>query len=297
MKRHFILFIVFGLTALSVFAGGGWPQPMGEGYFKLSQNVLHSRYYFAPDGSVQRITTTGIYTTSLYGEYGFTPRLTGILYAPLFIRSTINKRKSSITGETAPGDSFQGIGDIELGVQYGLLTRGPVVMSASLYLGIPSGKNVGGNTELLQTGDGEFNQMLQIDASHSFYPAPFYASLLVAYNNRNSADFTYQSGTIPVDYSDEAQWGGEIGWTPGEHWAIALKWEQIISLRNGNDQGETGNTSIFGNNVDYFSITPEINYRLNGHWGISAALGTAVSGRNILASPNFGVGIFYQLKK
>jgi hypothetical protein len=36
----------------------------------------------------------------------------------------------------------------------------------------------------------------------------------------------------------------------------------------------------------------EIGYALNDKWGISGSAGFAFSGKNILASPNFGIGVY-----
>ncbi len=55
-------------------------------------------------------------------------------------------------------------------------------------------------------------------------------------------------------------------------------------------------SSLFGNNVEYFSITPEINYFIQGNFGASFSVGGALSGQNILASPNFGLGVFYVVR-
>jgi hypothetical protein len=279
---------------VSLHAGGGWPQPKGYGYFKFSQSVLRATDYFSPSGDVLPITTTTFYTSHLYGEFGFTDRLTGLLSAPLFVRSTINHRESTINGAREEGDAFNGVGDIQLGLKYGLITNGPVVLSAALWLKLPTGDNVGGNTELLQSGDGAFSQMVLLEASHSFYPSPFYATLSTGYRQRGSTTFDYQGGSDEITYSDEFRWGGEFGWTPGRL-SLALKWEQIIPMDNGDQGGELGASSVFGNNIAYFSITPEVNYSVTDKFGVSLAVGTAVSGQNILASPNFMAGVFLKI--
>lgn len=294
MKAFSILFAFF-FAISSLTAGGGWPQPKGKGFFKFSESFLRASQFFSPDGSTIDITTTSIYTTSFYGEYGISNRLTATIYAPLFIRSTINNLRSTVNDVEVPGDSFNGFGDLNLGIKYGILTKGPIALSASVTFGLPTGNNVGGNSELLQTGDGEFNQLFQLEASHSFYPAKFYATLSVGFNNRTTATFAYSLGEEEVEYSDEFHWGGEIGWTPSNKWVIALKWAQVVSLKNGNSGGNTGNSSLFGNNVEYFSVTPEISYSLNDKWGFSVSAGGAVSGKNILAAPVISGGVFFKL--
>jgi hypothetical protein len=291
--KQSILILTYTLISTSLIAGGGWAHKKGKGYFKLSQSAIRAGQYFNPNGDLIDITTTSVYMTILYGEYGISDRFTGLISAPLFVRSTINNRQSSINDVVIPGDSFNGFGDLELGIKYGIIQDGPVVLAATLVLHFPTGDNVGGETELLQTGDGAFSQMIALEASHSFYPNPFYVTLSTAFNHRGTTTYSYRLGDDEVNYSDEFRWGGEFGWTPGSHWLINLKWLQVISLNNGNNGGETGSSSIFGNNVEYFSITPEANYIFANKLGISAAVGAALSGRNILASPNFSLGMFY----
>jgi len=150
---------------------------------------------------------------------------------------------------------------------------------------------------LLQSGDGAFSQKINIEASHSFYPSPFYTTLGVGFNHRGTTHYSYRLGEEEVNYSDEFRWGGEFGWTPGDHWMLNIKWLQVVSLKNGTTNGETGSSSIFGNNVEYFSITPEVNYAFSESWGISVAIGTAITGKNILGDPNYNLGIFYTWKK
>lgn len=159
------------------------------------------------------------------------------------MRTTV--QETLLNGYLIPDDQLSGIGDIEVGLKYNFISKGPIVVSASFLLDFPSGKNTGGQLEILQTGDGEFNQQFQIDASHSFYPAPFYATLSAGFNNRNTSTFKYSSGTPQeVEFSDELYWGGEIGWTPGKHWVVALKWLHLNSLQNGDTGGMTGASSL-----------------------------------------------------
>lgn len=291
-----VLFVLFSLSTLQTFAGGGWPQPVGEGYFKLNQAVIRATQYFDPNGNLVDITTTSVYMSSIYGEFGISERFTGVIYAPLFVRSTINNRESTLNGRIEAGDQFNGVGDIDLGLKYALITKRPVALSASVILGLPTGQNVGGESELLQTGDGEFNQLFRLEASHSFHPAPIYATLSVGYNNRGSADFEYASGALSVDYADQFQWGGEIGWTPSSKLLLSLKWSHLTSIDNGDNNGNTGSSSVFGNNISYFSVTPEVNFALTGNIGFSASVGTVMAAKNILGAPSLNFGVYYQLK-
>ncbi len=295
MRYILFIFLLFGAINLSS-AQNGWTKAKGEGFFKLGQSFLVAESFFNPEGELTDITTTSVYISSFYGEYGINKRLTGIAYLPFFVRSTINERESTVNQVVEPGDELNGFGDPLIGLKYGLVANGPVVVAAEAYVGIPLGENVGGDTELLQTGDGEFNQLFRLVASSSFSKIKSYANLFVGFNNRTSGDFEFSAGIMEdVEFNDEFHWGGEFGYRPTNSWIFALKWYHIMALDNG-AMGMNSN-SLFGNNVEYFSITPEINHIFNNNIGVSVAVGTAVSGQNILAAPNFGVGVFYVLEK
>lgn len=279
MKKFTLIFAITLSTSL-LFAGGGWPQPYRGGYFKLSQNYIRSPYFFGPDGSIVDITTVQLFTTSIYGEYGFTKRLTGILYFPFFVRNTLNETVYNQSGQVVPGDEFQSIGDTDLAFKYGLIMDKPIVLSATLLLGLPLGKSSGGEGQILQTGDGEFNQMIRFDASHSFYPKPIYVSVYGAFNNRTQ------------NFSDEIRFGAEVGLTFKKFIPI-LKLNVVQSLYNGD--AEAVQNGIFSNNTEYVSPTLELNYQYSEKLGISGSGGFAFSGKNILASPNWSLGIYMKL--
>ncbi len=280
MKKYSIFAIVL-LVSISSFAGGGWPQPKGRGYFKLSQSYLLSPKYFDGNGNIIDLTPSyGYFSTSLYAEYGFTDRLTGIIYMPFFARAVKNELQYNQSGIRQSGDALNSFGDTDIALKYGLITNKPIVLSATILLGLPLGNNGSNNTSALQTGDGEFNQMLRIDASHSFYPKKFYVSVYGAFNNRTKG------------FSSEVRFGAEIGFTLNKFIPI-LKVNTVNSLFNG-DVTTTQN-GIFSNNTEYISPTLELNYQATEKFGVSASMGTALAARNILASPNFIFGVYLKL--
>ena len=178
-KIYTVLFLLF--ISSSLFAGGGWPQPKGQGYFKLYEWWIVSDQHFTDLGRIDPNMTTGIFNTSIYAEYGFTNRITGIINAPLYSRSFFNNQVSKTTGEViTEGESIGSFGDTELGIKYGLTPNKPIATSASLILGIPLGNDSGGSQGNLQTGDGEFNQILRLDAGTSI---PIKAEGVSAYAN------------------------------------------------------------------------------------------------------------------
>ena len=242
--------------------------------------MIRAGEFYNPAGDRVEITTVSLYTTGFYGEYGFSDRLTGIVYLPLFVRSTLNEIRFRQSGDVVPGDAVNSIGDADIGLKYGLITDRPIVVSASVLLGLPIGKTSGGETGILQTGDGEFNQLVRIEASTGVGNA--YFTLLAGFNNRTN------------DFSDEVHYGFEVGYTFKEKLLGLVKVNGVSSLNNGNASGSAGST-IFSNNTEFISIAPEINYNLNDKWGVSGSAAIAVSGKNILAAPNYNLGVFYNL--
>jgi protein XagA len=281
IKKLFVLTIFLSLSFSIVYGGGGWPQPKGKGYFKLSQNFIISPFYYSPSGQILDITTTSLFTTSFYGEYGFTNRLTGIIYFPFFVRGTLNQVQYNQSGKVDPGDSFQSIGDTDISIKYGLVVNKPIVVSATLLLGLPLGETAGGSTKILQSGDGEFNQMIRIDASHSFHPKPVYVSAYAAFNNRTNG------------FSDEVRFGTEVGLTLKKFIPI-LKLNVVKSLYNG-EAGESTQNAIFSNNTEFVSPTIELNYQATEKFGISGSGGFAFAAKNILAAPNWSLGVYLKL--
>lgn len=279
MKKIITTFLLLVIANL-VFAGGGWPQKKGRGYFKLSEFFIISDQYFAPSGDIIDIVTSSVYITSIYGEYGISDRLTGIVYAPLFSRSTLNKQVSGSTGELiAPGDAVTSLGDFDLTLKYGLIVDKPIVVSASLTFGIPLGNPAGGETGVLQTGDGEFNTMLTLEASTTFAKGKGYINTLAAFNNRTN------------NFSDEYRFGAEIGYRFSPRLLTSLKTLSVNSFYNG-DEFETPTNGIFSNNIEYIGVTPEFNYFFKENMGVSVAVGFAPYGKRVLASPSYSVGLF-----
>lgn len=283
LKKLFNLILILALCSNAAFAGGGWPQKKGKGYFKVSQFVIISDQYYSPAGDILDIVTASVFNTSFYGEYGLTDRLTAVAYVPFFSRATLNEEVSGRDGrQLSPGDEVNSFGDTDLSLKYGLIVNKPIVVSAMLTFGLPLGNDAGGDTQILQTGDGEFNQMISIEASRSLRKGRAWISTLVAFNNRSNS------------FSDEFRLGLEVGHKLGERWIINAKLLSVNSLNNGNDL-ETPTNGIFSNNIEYLAFTPEVAYQFKGKFGVSASVGTALNGRRVLASPSYSLGVFMNL--
>ncbi len=277
--KKLILLCCF-LSQIAAFAGGGWTQKKGEGFFLLSQRMIVGTNYFNSQSNIIASPGLAAFTTNLYGEYGFTDKLTGIFYSP-FITALSREAGVDSSGNIFTKDNALGFGDIDLGVKYKLWSKN-IHVSASLTIGLATGDYTARETKTLHLGDGEYNQMLKIHASKSFKKGIF-TSLFLGYNNRTSG------------FSDEIHYGGEIGYSKNKFTGI-LKIYGRNSLFNEKPRKDSPIPGIYSDNLEYFSVSPQILYNLKGNIGILGEAGFAMGSRNIIAAPSLTLGIYLNLK-
>lgn len=277
------LFLLLFIAQNELLAGG-WPQPKGNGFFKFDFSFIRAREFFGMDGETYRIngarTTLGYYTSSIYGEYGITNRLTVIGYVPFFVRNTVNEGVGAITGDILQrGLENNSIGDIDLGLRYGLFAKNGWSVTTALMLGLPTGD--WDNPDLLFTGDGEFNQQLRLEAGYG--ANRWYATGYIGFNNRTE------------DFSDELRFEAEFGYKFfNNHLLTGVKLSGIQSFQNGSPTGSAN--GLFGNNVEFLSPQAFVAYEPNQKIGFIAQVSGATSGRNVLAAPAISAGVYLKLK-
>lgn len=290
MKKFNLLVVLMLVTTSLVFAGGPWTQKKGKGYYKLSEWWLTYNQHYTDTGEIDPNLTTGIFTTSLYAEYGFSDRLTGIVYAPLFSRNFHNNQVSGTTGEIdIKGEALNSIGDFDLTLKYGLTpSSAKIPISLSLTLGLPFGQTGQGELGILQTGDGEFNQMIQIDGGTGFKigQTNAYASAYAGFNNRTNG------------FSEEFRYGIEfgVGLLDQKLWLIS-RLGGVESFKNGGFTDPLTNTGIFANNSEYTSFGIEAAYYMTKNAGVSVSFASAFRGQIIAAAPSYSIGVFYDLSR
>lgn len=277
--------------AFPSFCGGPWVQKKGKSYFKLSEWWLVFDEHYTSAGLKDPNVTTGVYNTFLYGEYGITNRFTGIVSSALFSRNYMNNLVSGTTGKTiVAGDAVNYLGDTDLGFKYQLSKKdAKVPMALSIVLGLPIGKSAAGDAMNLQTGDGEFNQIIQFDIGKGFTvfkKRQAYYALYGGFNNRSNG------------FSEEIRFGGEFGieFFSKKLWVIA-RVNGIESMKNGATAETVTSTSIFANNSEYISYSVEVNQYFSNKIGLSVGLASALRGEIIAAAPSFSAGIFLDFTK
>lgn len=283
--KSITLAIVLLLSYSVAYAGGGWVSGKGKGFFKLSEWWVVADAHYTDAGKIDPNVTTGLFNTTLYGEYGLSDKMDLMVNFPVFSRSYSNAVVSSTTGEViVPAQSINSIGDTDVGVKYGLVRNKPIVVSASFYLGLPLGNDSGGENGTLQTGDGELNQRVSLDISTSatFGPVNTFYSVNVGLNNRNKG------------FSDEFRYGAEAGMILDGKLIGIFRLQGLKSFRNSTFE-ETNGASLFASDTEYLSYTFEVGYEIKGKYGISANMGSAFSGNLILADPSYSIGVHLKI--
>lgn len=287
--KKLVLIAILTITAINLsFAGGPWPQQKGKGYFKLSESWIVFDQYFATTGDILPNTRTGIFNTNFYGEYGITNNLMGIVNGPFFTSTFMDDVIGINDNILHPAEVIYTVGDIDLGLKYGFTNLG-IPISATLMLGLPTGETAGGASGRLQTGDGEFNQLLQIDAGIGFNLTEkinSYVSGHVGFNNRTN------------NFSDEFRYGLEagLGFMDKKSWTI-LRIGGVESLDNGDVNAGNSFVSLYNNNTSYTSFTFEVAYYVTKRVGVSTTFAGAWRGQNIAATPIYSIGVFYDLAR
>ncbi len=285
MKKHIIILIIGLASSSSLFAQ--WSKGKGNGYYKLSAWYLKSDQHYTDTGAIDPNATRTQFNTNIYAEYGISAKFDLIAYVPFFARTTQNNQTSGTNGNVIEkGESFNSLGDVDLGINYAYYKKGKWTASAKLLLGLPTGDNNGGSDGSFQTGDGEFNQYISTALGYSteLGDLPFYAKSHVGYNNRSK------------DFSDEFRSGLEAGINlfNNKLWLIS-RLNIVKSFKNGTLSAVNNNGSIFANNVEFTSFGFEGAYYITKKLGVSASFDSAFSGKVIAANPSFSGGIFLDI--
>ena len=290
MKNLFFAFLAMLLFASQLNAGGPWPTGKGKAYIKLSEWWTVFDEHFTDLGRIDPNTTSAIYNTFIYTEYGLTDRFTAIVNVPLVSRSLINNVRSLTTNDIIfNGDAITSFGDVELGLKYNLSKYGAKIpIAVTLTLGIPTGQSIGGELNNLQTGDGEFNQILTVDAGTGFNigdNVSGYVSGVIGINNRSQG------------FSEEFRYGAEvgIGLFNNRFW-LSGKLNAIESFKNSDRSMQITSTSIFANNTEFITLGLEANVYVTEKFGVSAGFANVTRGEIIAAAPAYNVGVFLDIK-
>ncbi|GIZ08696.1 hypothetical protein [Flavobacterium sp. UMI-01] len=284
MKNSLLKFSLLVLL-FSQFAFAQWNKGKGNGYYKVSASYLVADEHFTSTRKKDPNATRGNFVASVYAEHGIGNKLDLIAYLPLFTRVYQNEQVSKTSGAIlVPGEAVNSIGDIELGARLGVIKNDYLALSTTVKLGLPTGKKEGGADGSLQTGDGEFNQLLLIDLGFPFKikNQNSYGKIYSGFNNRTNG------------FSDELHYGAEIGTKFNNAFFVALKFSNVSSLNNGNLTG-TGQ-GVFANNVEFTNLGGELAYYVTPKLGVMVNYTHVLTGKITFAAPTYTAGLFMDIQ-
>ena len=275
--------IIFLFCSFSISAQ--WTQNKGKGYYKVGVWWLEANKHYTNEGFIDPNATRGLFITNFYANYGLLDKLSLKLYVPY---TRIYQNKQVFTSGSTPinGEAFSDLGDIDLGMEYQLLNNKGWAISSSIMLGIPSGNTSGGSDGSYQTGDGEFNQLIQLHLGKSYRIGKryFYGKIALGYNNRSKG------------YSDEWRWGFETGTHFFKDKVLVLvRANSIQSFFNGTLSAANSNGSIFANNVEVTNVGGALIYNFNSTWSVNLSADMPIVGKIIYKGNAFAMGIAAKL--
>jgi hypothetical protein len=257
MKKGIILLIINVLYISSTTAQSGWTRAKGGFYGKLGYSMVSGNEYYNEAGKLaSQNNTFRQQALNLYGEYGITKNITGIVNFPLV------KFNSYETTNTVSG-----VGDPQLELKFAILKKIPVV-AFTIGAEIPIAKQpnyavenkpdpISGlfNTINIPTGDSDFNYWGMLAVSSGLGNVPGWISFSGKYNVRTKG------------FSDQIIAGAELGykWKPTFWTNIRLSSLWLGADKNGNQSVNLTN----GQATTYTTLGVGGAYQVVEHWHIT----------------------------
>ena len=275
MKKNIAFIILLCLLGLDVMGQSGWTKGQGELYSKIGFSTGSTDQYYYLNGELHPGSVLTQQGVSLYGEYGITNSLTGVLNFPLL---------RSIAFETT--DASVGVGDPQIGVKYALWKKIPISFSFSAQIPLASKEN----KVLIKDGSGKFNLPLG-EGDLSFWGTlaisqgfgKGYGSIYGAYNQRTQG------------YSGRYKVGAELGYKFFDRLWVNAK---LIGFSTANN-GDPGKATLFnGDGVEFSQLIFGSAFEITKKWSVTAEYlnynSILFARRNIYSLPTFSLGVSFQ---
>lgn len=280
--------IIFTLILCSTWgfaqAGGGWVKKKKEGYYKLGLTWVESDGYFSGGTGFSPNLNSSLLTTSFYAEHGLSDGLSAELYLPFYMQHSVEGSITEDGVDLIESDQVGGPGDINIGLRGKLYSSDLLNISGTVTLGLPTGSAALGKRKNLFTGDGEFNQLLRLDASVPYggKKVAGYTTLYGAFNNRGD------------NFSNEFQYGLESGISAldSKMWLIG----RFMAIEALGEQSNNEFTNSFTQSMSFTNYMVEAAFYLNEKSGLSVSYTGSVKGNVLLVAPVYGLGLFMDIK-
>lgn len=284
-----------GIASLATAASAGpWNLAPGEYYSELSGSFFSAGTFY--DDKNKRLDLGGLYeqrTVSTFNELGWTKHMNFLIGVPLV--------SGTIRATSGPTLTNSGLGDITLGMRYGL-HNGPSALALQLTWEAPTGLNaavsplVSDGLQKLEAGVQYGNSLgkrafVQLGAGYRYD-----YKIISARKTRPTNAGAEQPGAGELDWSDHTVAQAALGiWLGGNL--------QVAGLYRGEFAGATGRQVLDSNNklVDFKYETqlagPRVTYRVDDKLDAFAGSWHTPSGRNSLHVDEYYVGVSWKQTK
>ncbi len=294
---HFVLLmLLLGSIALQA---GAWVQKksgyflkIGSGFHRTGQefNYLGEKINIFEDLEVYENTAYQEFKLKVYGEYGFTSRLTLVADVPLKIATSEQTQISNYFDGGRRDTSFTtvGLGDFAFYARLGILD-GPLVLSLQPGIKIPLGYSTDKDNEgpALGTGDVDVEGALLVGTS--LYPAPIYITGSVGYRHRSGRLHDEYFATIETGLTlAKFRFNSEFSILRNEMDPPDIFGGTIVLPLPGG--GGAVPDRLFGDQ-DFSKLNLEAVYKLKDDMGLSGEIIHMLAGKNIITGTTFQLGL------
>lgn len=235
----------------------------------LSESWIVAEKHFDYDGnSLKNISKVGYYATNVSIDYFFNK---GASFS--FSWPVVNYAYSLLPA-SGQKKSFVKTGDIDLVFHKSLIAKYPFYFCAKMGVGIPTGFT---GDDVIQMGDGEFNQLLGFEVRHQLFFAD------IAINNRTNG------------FHEEIQWrtGLTLKLVPDKVYA-SLTTSGIISLAGNKELLIPNPYSFYSDGREWWKITPALQFLTSDKMALHLSMDILLAGRNYPNAPSFVAGVIFR---
>ncbi|MFN0118438.1 MAG: hypothetical protein ACKVQC_09140 [Elusimicrobiota bacterium] len=271
MKKISVTVCLMVSVSSSLWAGA-WLREKNEVYSKVSFSKYSADKVFAPKKNKKlNGPKYSEYSSSFYGEFGFTEKWTGI---------TQFSFKSATSKFAGISHSESGLTDLWFYMKRKLPSE---KFTSSVQLGVktPLGYSERKNPPL---GQGQVDLECRLLAGKSLYPWPVYLSSEVGYRKRNG------------DYSDEIPYVFETGFFPKKNLLLKVGLDGISNLTNDEASNLNSNFNDFVFDKEFMKLNFTIALFQKSGWGYEIFYDTLLTGANTSVGQTVGVGLSWQGK-
>jgi len=267
LRRAGVLAVVLASLPLPA-AAGPWNSAPGAWYLKLSYGYLRADELATPLGEVVPIPEFSRDEGSLYFQYGIAPALMAVGDLPFV-------RRSAIEGF----DTATGVGDLRLGLQWGIDRAGPWVFATRGLVQVPTGDETLGQA-LLPSGSGVWEGEWVAGAGVSLWRGRGWAFVEAGYQVRGGG------------LRDGLVYAAQIGRRLGGSVMLMANLRGVQPWDTSPSDLSTGSAAGFGDGTTWLTFGPALIVELGGGAGLQADLDLMAHTRNIARGSTLRIGLF-----